>query len=150
MTSLTHIAAVVVAGLLASGPAQQQPSPTAPQQAASTTGVVSFIGCVERVPAGPSAPGTTPPAYKLIDIQPGAGTRMPVKPDTQVILTPAKSLATPIELGKFVNQWVEVSGTLAPAPTVTATSQAKPGATATGPLSTLMMTSLKVVATECK
>ena len=48
------------------------------------------------------------------------------------------------------DQWVEVSGTLAPAPTVTATSQAKPGATATGPLSTLMMTSLKVVATECK
>lgn len=149
MTSLTYIAAIVVAGLLASEPARQQPSAAAPQQTASTTGVVSLIGCVERVPAGPAAPGTTAPAYKLIDIQPGAGTRMVLKPDTQVILTPAKSLATSIELGKFVNQWVEVSGTLAPAPTVTPAPPPKPGATP-GPLSTLMMTSLKVVSTECK
>jgi len=152
----TSLTTVVAASLLAAGPLPQQPSAANPQQTASKPAVVSFIGCVERVAAAPPARGTTAPApqapaYRLIDVQPGAGTAATLKPDSQFLLAVSTSLTTPIDLGKFQNQWVEVTGTLSPAPPATVSPQATTRPTGqTAPLPTLTTTALKVVSTECK
>lgn len=136
--------------VLSVAPAGHQAATTGAQQQ-TLTGVVSLIGCVERVPAVQGAPTTaTAATFKLIDVQPGAGTRMPVKADAQFLLSAAKSLTQPIEIGKFQNQRVEVTGTVVPAPPAVASPQAKPGAAAPAPLPTLTFTSLKAVSTECK
>ena len=156
----TSLTTVVAAALLASGPLAQQPT-TSPQQTPSKPAVVSLIGCVERVAPAPPARGTTQPApqgtvYKLIDVQPGTGTTANLKPDSQFLLTVATSLATPIDLGKFQNQWVEVTGTISPAPPTPAkvnppaTTGRPTGEAATAPLPTFATTAVKVVSTECK
>jgi hypothetical protein len=154
-TSLT----VVVAGaLLAAGPVAQQSSTPGPQQTASKPAVVSLIGCVERVPPAQPARGTAQPtpqpsAYKLIDVQPGTGTSANLKPGSEFLLTLATSLATPIDLGKLQNQWVEVTGTISPAPPpkVNPPGTTPPaGAASPTPLPTLTTTAVKVVSTECK
>ena len=158
MTFLTPLAAVVAAGLLATGPLTQQPPAVSPQQTAAKATVVSLIGCVERVTATPPAPGTTKPApqgpaYKLIDVQPGAGTTATLKADSQFLLTVSTSLTTPIDLGKFQNQWVEVTGTISPVASEKVNPQAttRPAGQATPePLPTFTTTSVKVVSTECK
>ena len=149
MTFLAPLAAAVAAGLLATGPLTQQPPAVSPQQTAAKATVVSLIGCVERVTATPPAPGTPQPApqgpaYKLIDVQPGAGSALSLKVDSQFLLTVSTSLTTPIDLGKFQNQRVEVTGTISPATTRPA------GQATTEPLPTFTTTSLKVVSTECK
>jgi hypothetical protein len=156
MTFQAPLAAIAAAALLATGPlAQQRPSTSSPQ-ATSKPAVVSLIGCVERVTATPPARGTaqpTPevPAYKLIDVQPGAGTTTTLKADSQFLLAVSNTLTTPINLGKFQNQRVEVTGTIAPAPPATVNPQppARP-AVETAPLPTFTASSLKVVSTECK
>ena len=152
----TTLTAVVAAGLLANGALAQQPSMTNPQQTASKAAVVSLIGCVERVAATPGR-GTTPPApqgsaYKLIDVQPGTGTTANLKADSQFLLTVSTSLTTPIDLGKFQNQWVEVTGTISPAaPKVNPPATTPPTReTAPASLPTFTATALKVVSTECK
>ena len=156
MTFLTPLAAGVVA-LLVSGPLPQQPSTVVPQQATSKTAVVSLIGCVERVMATPPARGVTPsapqtPTYKLIDVQPGAGTTAVVKADSQFLLAVSTTLTTPIDLGRFQNQWVEVTGTISPEPPTKATPQAagRPAAETATALPTFTTTAVKVVSTECK
>ena len=135
--------------LLSTAPLLQQAPATSEQQATSGAGPVSLIGCVERLPAVQGAPASAPATFKLIEVQPGAGTRMTMKVDAQFLLENAKSLATPIELGKFQNQRVEVTGTIAPASPTVVNPQTKPGEAATS-LPTLTLTSLKVVSTECK
>ena len=110
------------------------------------------------MPATPSVRGTTAPmpqtpAYRLIDVQPGTGTATTLKPNSQFLLTVSASVATPIDFGKFQNQWVEVTGTMTPVPPAPANRQANPppaGQTATAPLPTFTTTALKVVSTECK
>ena len=156
MTFQTQLGAIAAAALLATGPVAQQPPTTGTQQTASKSAVVSLIGCVERVSATSPVPGntqTTPqrPAYKLIDVQPGAGTTWTTKADSQFLLTVSTSLTTPIDLGKFQNQRVEVTGTILPVPPGRMNPQApaRP-AGEPEPLPTLTTTSLKVVSTECK
>ena len=148
---------VVAAGFLATGLLAQQPSTANPQETASKPAVVSLIGCVERVTATPPARGTTPPApqvatYKLIDVQPGAGTTATLKPGSQFLLTVATAPATPIDFGKFQNQWVEVTGTISPVPPAKGNPQAtpRPAGDAAAALPTLATTAVKVVSTECK
>ena len=135
--------------LLSTVPAGHQAATTNAQQT-TPTGTVSLIGCVERVPAAQGAPPSAAITFKLIDVQPGAGTRMPIKADAQFLLSPSKSLAQPIDLGKFQNQRVEVTGTVAPVPPAVVSPQTKPGAAVPAPSPTLTLTSLKVVSTECK
>ena len=154
----TSLTAVVAAAYLASGLLAQQPSTPTTQQTPSKPAVVSLIGCVDRVPAAPPVSGTTPaqpqaPAYRLIDVQPGTGTSANLKPNSEFLLTVSTSPTTPIDLGKFQNQWVEVTGTISPAPPakVNAPAATRPtGGTATAPLPTLATTAVKVVSTECK
>jgi hypothetical protein len=155
---LTPLAAVATTVLLATAPlAAQAPTPK-PQQTPSQPAVVSLIGCVERVAAASPARGATPPAaqgpaYKLIDVQPGAGSTTTPKADSQFLLTVSSTLTPPIDLGKFQNQWVEVTGTLSPVPPAKVNPQApsRPaGETAAAPLPTFTATSVKVVSTECK
>jgi hypothetical protein len=154
----TTLTAVVAAGFLATGLLAQQPSTANPQETASKPAMVSLIGCVERMLAAPPVGGTTPPApqgaaYKLIDVQPGTGTTANLKPGSQFLLTVATSLKTPIDLGKFQNQWVEVTGTISAVPPAKPNPQATPrpsGEAAGAPLPTFAMTALKVVSTECK
>ena len=158
MTFLAPLAAVVSAALLATGPLTQQPRTPGQQQSASKPAVVSLIGCVERVAATPAVPGSTQPAsqrpaYKLIDIQPGAGTTLTMKADSQFLLTVSTSLATPLDLGKFQNQRVEATGTISPAPEETVKPQpvTRPaGQTPAAPLQVFTATSVKVISTECK
>ena len=153
----TSLTAVVAAGLLATGPLAQQPTTTSPKQTPPKPAVVSLIGCVERVPT-PPVRGTTQPApqgtaYKLVDVQPGTGTAANLKADSQFLLTVATSLKPPIDLGKFQNQWVEVTGTISPAPPpkVNPPATTPPtGEAATAPLPTFTTTAVKVVSTECK
>ena len=150
------LTAVVAAGFLATGLLAQEPSTASPQEAASKPAVVSFIGCVERVTATPPVRGTTPPApqgatYKLIDVQPGTGTTATLKPGSQFLLTVARSVTTPIDLGKFQNQWVEVTRTISPVPAAKVNPQATPRpAGEAAPLPTLATTVVKVISTECK
>jgi len=153
----TTLTAVVAAGFLATGLLAQQPSTANPQETASKPAVVSLIGCVERVTATPAVRGTTPPpqgaAYKLIDVQPGTGTTANLKPGSQFLLAVATSVKTPIDLGKFQNQWVEVTGTISAVPPAKPNPQATPrpsGEAAGAPLPTFATTALKVVSTECK
>jgi hypothetical protein len=152
----TTLTAVVAAGLFATGSLAQQAATTNPQQAASKAAVVSLIGCVERVTATPPVRGTTPPtpqapAYKLIDVQPGTGTASNLKADSQFLLTVSTSLTTPIDLGKFLNQWVEVTGTISPAPPPKVNPPATtPPTGEAAPLPTFATTAVKVVSTECK
>ena len=136
--------------ILSTAPIYQQSTPTPAQQATAGAGPVSLIGCVERLPAAQGAPATAPATFKLIEVQPGAGTRMTVRVDAQFLLANAKSATAPIELGKFQNQRVEVTGTIAPAPPTVVNPQAKPGEAAAASLPTFTLTSLKVVSTECK
>ena len=148
----------VVSALLGTGPLPQQPSTVSPQQMASKAAVVSLIGCVERVTATPPVRGTTQPTpqaptYKLIDVQPGKGTVANLKADSQFLLTVSTSLTTPIDLGKFQNQWVELTGTISPVPPAKVNPQASTrptGETATAPLPTFVTAAVKVVSTECK
>jgi hypothetical protein len=153
----TSFTTVVAAVLLATGPLAQQPSPASPHQTPSQAAVVSLIGCVERVTAPPVRGTTQPapqgPAYKLIDVQPGTGTVANLKADSQFLLTVSTTLKTPIDLGKFQNQWVEVTGTISPAPPPKVNPPATTPPTreaAAVPLSTLTTTALKVISTECK
>ena len=157
MTLKTTLTAVVAAGLLATAALAQQPSVTNPQQPASKAAVVSLIGCVERVTATPPGRGTTPPtpqgsAYTLIDVQPGTGTAANLKPDSQFLLTVSTSSTTPIDLGKFQNQWVEVTGTISPAPPpkVNPPATTPPTRETAALLPTFTATAVKVVSTECK
>jgi len=154
----TTLTAVVAAGLLTSGPLAQQPSTPSPQQTTSKPAVVSLIGCVARATPTPPARGTTQPApqgtaYKLVDVQPGTGTATNIKADSNFLLTVSTSVAAPIDLGKFLNQWVEVTGTILPAPPAKVNPPATtPPASQTppAPLPTFTTTALKVVSTECK
>ena len=147
----------VVSALLAIGPLAHQAPETSPQQTPSKA-AVSLIGCVERVMATPPVRGTTQPApqgpaYKLIDVQPGKGTVSNLKADSQFLLTVSTSLTTPIDLGKFQNQWVEVTGTISPVPPAKVNPQAtaRPtGPSAAAPLPTFATTAVKVISTECK
>jgi len=135
--------------LLSTVPTGYQATATSAQQT-TPEGPVSLIGCVERLPAAQGAPATTTPTFKLIEVQPGAGTRMSIRVDAQFLLDTVKSAATPIDLGKFQNQRVEVTGTIAPAPPAKVNPQAKPGEAAAAALPTFTLTSLKVISTECK
>lgn len=147
MRTLTRTVAIVISWTLFSmaGFAQQAALP----QSDAPSGVVSLIGCVERLPATPSARGNAP-AYKLIDVQPGAGTRMPLKPDAQFLLSPSKTMTSPVDLDKLQNQRVEISGTITAAPAATPVPPSKPGDKPVEPLPTLLMTTVKTVSTECK
>ena len=152
MTFQTPLAAIAAA-LLATGALAQQRPATSPQQT-SKPAVVSLIGCVERVTAMPSARGTTQPtptvpAYKLIDVQPGAGSTLTMKPDSEFLLTVSTSLTTPLELGKFQNQRVEATGMISPQPPETVTTRPA-GQNPAAALQTFTTTSVKVVSTECK
>jgi hypothetical protein len=152
----TSLTTVVAAALLGTGLLAQQPTPASPQQTASKAAVVSLIGCVARATATSPARGTTQPspqgtAYKLVDVQPGTGTALNIKTDSNFLLTVSTSVTTPIDLGKLLNQWVEVTGTITPVPPVTVGPQATPRPTGeTAPLPTLAATAVKVVSTECK
>jgi hypothetical protein len=148
MTARRNAIAITWAFLLSGAVLAQATTPN-PQQSTSGAGVVSLIGCVERLPAT-SARATTPPAYKLIDVQPGTMTRMSTKPESQFLLVPSRTLTTPIDLGKLQNQRVEITGTIMPTPPDKVSPQAKPGETVPQNLPTLMMTALKVISTECK
>jgi hypothetical protein len=154
----TTLTALVAVALLTTGALAQQPVTTSPQQTPSKAAVVSLIGCVGLAPATPPARGTAQPtpqgtAYKLIDVQPGTGTAPNVKTDSNFLLTVSTSVTTPIDLSKFLNQWVEVTGTITPVPPVTVGPPAttRPtGETATAPLPTFATTAVKLVSTECK
>ena len=154
----TSLTVVVAAALLAPAPLAQQSSIPSQPQTASKAAAVSLIGCVERVTPAQPARGTAQPtpqasAYKLIDVQPGTGTSANLKPGSEFLLTVATSLATPIDFGKFQNQWVEVTGTISPAPPpqVNPPGSTRPaGGASPAPLATLTTTALKVVSTECK
>ena len=154
----TSLTTLVVAALLAAGLRAQQPSTPSAQQASGKPGVVSLIGCVDRVPATSAGRGTTTPvpqtpAYRLIDVQPGTGTATTLKPNSQFLLAVATSVTTPIDLGKFQNQGVEVTGTMTPAPPAKVAAQPTvrpPAESATAQLPTLTTTAVKVVSTECK
>jgi hypothetical protein len=148
--SASIYAVVLTWALLSTAPALQSPAATSPQQPTPGGSVVSLIGCIERLPAAEAGRGTTGPLYKLIDVQPGSGTRMSLKAETQFLLVEAKSVTTPMDLGKFQNQRVEVTGTIVPAPPATVLPKPKPGERATEELPTFMLTSLKSVSTECK
>ena len=146
----------LVAVLLATQPMPQQAATTNPQITAQSGAVVSLVGCVEQMTAPTAARATTQPApqrpaFKLIDAQPGASTRTTLKAESQFLLAVATSLSTPIDLAKFQNQWVEVTGTITPVPSATENPPvaARP-AGETVQLPTFTLTSLKVVSTECK
>jgi hypothetical protein len=153
----TSLTTVVATALLATGLVAQQASTASPQQT-SKAPVVSLIGCVHREPAAAPAGGATQPtpqvvAYRLTDVQPGTGTTVNLKAESQFFLTVATSLPTPIDLGKYQNQWVEVTGTISPVTAATAKPQTAPpktGQAAPVPLSMLTATAVKVVSTECK
>ena len=137
-------------------PADAAAGTTNPQNSAQGGAVVSLVGCVEHVTAPTAARGTTQPApqrpaFKLIDAQPGAGTRTTLKAESQFLLAVATSLSTPIDLAKFQNQWVEVTGTITPVPSAKENPPvaARP-AGETVQLPTFTLTSLKVVSTECR
>ena len=146
----------VVAAVLATGALAQQAPTTTQQQTTSKAAVVSLIGCVAQAAPAPPVRGTTQPApqgtaYKLVDVQPGTGTTVNIKTDSNFLLTVSASVTTPIDLGKFLNQWVEVTGTITPVPPVTVgPPPATPPAAGAAPLPTFTMTALKVVSTECK
>jgi hypothetical protein len=148
MRTLTRTVAFVIGWMLFStaGFAQQAGLP----QSDAPSGMVSLIGCVERLPATPSSRGNASPAYKLIDVQPGAGTRMQLKPDAQFLLSPSKTMTAPVDLGKLQNQRVEISGTIAAAPAAAPVPPSKPGEKPAEPLPTLLMATVKSVSTECK
>lgn len=152
----TTLTAVVAAGLLATGPFAQQTPTTSSPQTASKPAVVSLIGCVARATTTPPARGTAQPApegtaYKLVDVQPGTGTATNLKTDSNFLLTVSTSPATPIDLGKFLNQWVEVTGTITPVPAAKVNPPATPQPTREAvPLPTFTATALKLVSTECK
>jgi len=157
MTFPVSLATVAAAGILATASLAQQPSPN-PQQTPSKATVVSLIGCVERVPATPPVAGNAQPTpqravYKLIDVQPGAGTTLPMKADSQFLLSVSTSLTTPLDLGKFQNQRVEATGTISAVPpeTVKPPATTRPGSQVqTASLPTFTTTAVKVISTECK
>jgi hypothetical protein len=117
---------------------------------------VSLIGCVARASATSPGRGTAqPPAqgttYKLVDVQPGTGTAVTLKTDSNVLLAVSTSLTTAIDLGKYLDQWVEVTGTISPAPPPKVNPPATPPpAGEAPPLPTFTTTAVKVVSTECK
>ena len=161
MTFLPTLTASVAAAVLALGPLSQQPPATPAQQPASKPAVVSLIGCVERVAtptptppaAGTAQPASQRPAYKLIDVQPGPGTTTSWKTDSQFLLSVSPTLTTPIDFGKFQNQWVEVTGTMSPGPAAKVTPQPTPTPKPTAepaPLLTFTTASVKMISTECK
>jgi hypothetical protein len=147
---MSPINAIAVSCAFLIGTSMAQQPPTSTPQTTPGAGVVSLVGCVERSPAIQGAPATAPATYKLIEVQPGATTRMGVKPDSQFLLASSTSLASPIDFAKFQNQRVEVTGTLTPATPAKANPQGKPGEVAAEALPTLVLTSLKTVSTECK
>ena len=148
MTPVTP--AVLTLALLFTSSVSQQSATTNPQATTPGAGVVTLIGCVERSPVPPGTQGSTPVTYKLIDVQPGPGTRMGLQTGSQFLLASAKSLTTPIDLVKFQNQRVELTGTVSPAPPATVNPVTKPGEKIAEPLPTFTITSLKSVSTECK
>jgi hypothetical protein len=149
MTALTHVAAAVAVAFLVGGPLNLPVQSPTPQRATPT--VVSFIGCVERVmPAPRRASEPAPPqqaaTFKLIDVQPDTGTQKVIESGAEYALVGSAT----IDIGKFQNQWVEVTGTvMAPRP-ATATTPPAGQKTPPSPLPTFSVASLKVVSTECK
>ena len=149
MTALTHVAAAVAVAFLLGGPLNLPAQ--SPTTQTATPAVISLIGCVERVMPTPRrasdpAPPQQTPMFKLIDVQPGTGTQKAIASGTEFALT----VAPTIEIGKFQNQWVEVTGSMAPARPATATPQPTGQKTPPTPLPAFNVTALKVVSTECK
>jgi len=117
----------------------QTPTPT-------SAPVVALIGCVERMtpatpPANPAAPVV--PAFKIMDVQPGAGQK-PARLATEYLIVGPES----IPFAKYQNQWVEVTGSISATPNPSPTPAGRGQAPA--PLATFTVTALKVVSTECK
>ena len=145
---------------------EQNPPPPAP--------VVSLIGCVERVAAPPAPAGSkapeVPPAFKLVDVQPGGGSPVvgrsgtpppspppprqpPMVVEKEYVLS-AKDVTT---LRAYENQRVEVTGTLSaipdaapPQPSRAEPQPPSPTGTPAHRLSVLKVASVKVISTECK
>lgn len=153
MKKAVHIVALLAAAttwtLVVSAHGTSAPPPGERPQ---TTPTLALVGCVERIEpparrAGETAP-PPPPAYKLVDVQPGPGQRapQPVTAETQYLLSAPAS----IKLSDFQNQRVEVTGTLGVTAKPPASEQrgATPGSTL--PASTLNVMTVKVVSTECK
>ena len=121
----------------------QTPTPT---PAPASAPVVALIGCVERMspstpPANPAAPVV--PAFKIMDVQPGAGQK-PTRLAPEYLIVGPQS----IPFAKYQNQWVEVTGSITATPTPSPTPAGR-GQTAAS-LATFTVTALKVVSTECK
>jgi hypothetical protein len=140
--SLT-VAAVAAAANLVLAQTNAPQSKPASQQAAPVT----IAGCVERSVL-PGARRGAPPAYKLIDTQPGPTPTPAGKPvKTPHALEPQYWLQAPasIDLGKFQNQRVEATGTISPP-----AAPLPPDAPKDTPRSTLVLTTLRMISEECK
>ena len=144
------VVAVAAAAVAAVATAQQRGQTTPTPRA--TPAPVVLIGCVERVmptgQTGTSAAPAAPPAYKIMDVQPGTGAgQKPMTPAAEYLLAGPES----IPFSKYQNQWVEVMGTITAAPpTPTPAPSARGQKPARPPLPTFTVTALKVVSTECK
>ena len=141
--SIVAVLATAMAGLVSQG------TPPAPQGEQAPAPTVTLVGCVERIePPATAAGKTAPPAYKLIDIQPGTGqrTEKPLTPDTQYLLEAPAA----IKLSDFQNQRIEVTGTLTANPPPADSAQRGAARGAQTPTTTLNVKSAKVVSTECK
>jgi hypothetical protein len=145
--SLTVAAVAAATTLLAAQNGAPQSKPAASQQTAQQTAPVTIAGCVERSVL-PGARTGAPPAYKLIDTQPGPAPTPAGKPvKTPLALEPQYWLQAPasIDLGKFQNQRVEVTGTIS-----TPVAALPPDAPKDTPKSTLVLTTLRMISEECK
>jgi hypothetical protein len=114
----------------------------------STQAPITILGCVERTMTPGAKPGT-PTQFRLIETGPAPATaagRSTTKPppaiEPQYLLTAPAS----IDLGKFQNQRVEVTGTVSLAPVP------KPPATvpSDAPKSVLAAMAVRLINNECK
>jgi hypothetical protein len=147
MTRVQNLASAIVLLFVASMAvvfAQQAGQPTRGEQGP----VFALIGCIERVvPPAPAAgpkPAASAPTFKLTDVQPSS--TVPQKPkvyEKEYLVTGPESMA----FSKFQNQWVEVTGTIAPPKPPPPAGGDKPAAP---PLGTVHVATIKLMSTECK
>lgn len=152
MTRFQQWLATAVAGVVVSVGAAVAQTPE--QAKGADQPLIAMIGCIERVMPPPPPPGTppasapaAPPAYKIMDVQPGSSIRQkPMAFATEYIVVGPESIA----FSKYQNQWVEITGHMSaaspsgtpPTPPVARGQKAPPA--------TFTVSTIKVINTECK
>jgi hypothetical protein len=151
---MTRIQQIVAATVVVAGFSVALAEQTPEQTKAADQPMVAIIGCVERVMPPPPPPGTppagapaTPPAYKIIDVQPGSSLKQkPMTLATEYVVVGPESIA----FSKYQNQWVELTGRLAAPAMASQMPPAARGEKGAAPPATFTVATIKVVATECK